>query len=120
MSIAPRSRARLVGSCHHDRQSGRPIIGVYLTPETGNLKPRPRACQRPRPLVRFRAMSTLLKELEWRGFVHHATPGLDAHLAAGPVTVYGGVGPPAPRLPLGNLMPLMLLRHFPLARGRPL
>ena len=65
-------------------------------------------------------MSTLLKELEWRGFVHHATPGLDAHLAAGPVTVYCGFDPTAPSLQLGNLMPLMLLRHFQLAGHRPI
>jgi tyrosyl-tRNA synthetase len=51
----------------------------------------------------------VLRELEWRGFVQQATPGLDAHLARGPVTAYCGFDPTAPSLQLGNLMPLMLL-----------
>src|SRR5882672_5345392 len=53
--------------------------------------------------------SDVLRELEWRGFVQQATPGLDAHLARGPVTAYCGFDPTAPSLQLGNLMPLMLL-----------
>ena len=35
-------------------------------------------------------MTDLFAELEWRGFVHHATPGLKAHLAKGPVSAYCG------------------------------
>src|SRR5260370_22799401 len=66
-----------------------------------------------RPLaVRFRDMTDLLKEREWRGFVQDATPWIDAHLAKGPVTLYCGFDLPAPSLQLGNLLPLMLLRHF--------
>ncbi len=57
-------------------------------------------------------MSDLLKELEWRGFVQDATPRIDAHLAKGPVTLYCGFDLTAPSLQLGNLLPLMLLRHF--------
>lgn len=56
-------------------------------------------------------MSGLLDELRWRGFVHEATPGIEAHLAA-PRRVYCGFDPTAPSLQVGNLMPLMLLRHF--------
>ena len=65
-------------------------------------------------------MTDLLAELEWRGFVQQATPGLQAHLAVGPVTAYCGFDPTAPSLQLGNLMPLMLLRHLQLAGHRPL
>jgi tyrosyl-tRNA synthetase len=65
-------------------------------------------------------MSGLLGELTWRGFVHDATPGLDAHLARGPVTVYCGFDPTAPSLQLGNLIPLMLLKHLQLGGHRPI
>jgi len=65
-------------------------------------------------------MTDLLAELEWRGFVQQATPGLQAHLARAPVTAYCGFDPTAPSLQLGNLMPLMLLRHLQLAGHRPL
>src|SRR5881296_3400886 len=54
----------------------------------------------------------VLQELEWRGFVQQATPGLAAHLAKGSVTAYCGFDPTAPSLQLGNLMPLMLLANL--------
>jgi len=65
-------------------------------------------------------MADLLKELEWRGFVQQATPGLEAHLVKGSVTAYCGFDPTAPSLQLGNLMPLMLLRHLQLHGHRPI
>src|SRR5881296_4576162 len=65
-------------------------------------------------------MSDLVAELEWRGFVHHNTRDLAAHLAAGRRTVYCGFDPTAPSFQVGNLMPLMLLRHFQLAGHRPI
>jgi tyrosyl-tRNA synthetase len=65
-------------------------------------------------------MSDLVAELEWRGFVHHATRELAAHLAAGRRTLYCGFDPTAPSFQVGNLMPLMLLRHFQLAGHRPI
>jgi tyrosyl-tRNA synthetase len=65
-------------------------------------------------------MPDLVAELEWRGFVHHATRDLAAHLAAGRRTLYCGFDPTAPSFQVGNLMPLMLLRHFQLAGHRPI
>ena len=65
-------------------------------------------------------MPDLVAELEWRGLVHHATRDLHAHLAAGRRTVYCGFDPTAPSLQLGNLMPIMLLKHFQLAGHRPI
>src|SRR5213596_2686009 len=62
----------------------------------------------------------VLKELEWRGFVQQATPGLAAHFAKGPVTLYCGFDLTAPSLQLGNLLPLMLLRHFQNHGHRPI
>ena len=65
-------------------------------------------------------MSDVFAELEWRGFVHQATPAVQAHLAGGHRNVYCGFDPTAPSLQLGNLMPIMLLRHFQLGGHRPI
>ena len=65
-------------------------------------------------------MSDLFVELEWRGFVHHATQEIGTHLAAERRTVYCGFDPTAPSLQLGNLMPIMQLRHFQLAGHKPI
>lgn len=65
-------------------------------------------------------MTALLADLTWRGFVHDATPGLEAHLARGVVTVYCGFDPTSPSLQLGNLIPLMLLTHLQRAGHRPI
>jgi len=65
-------------------------------------------------------MSDLFAELEWRGFVHHATQEIGTHLAAERRAVYCGFDPTAPSLQLGNLMPIMLLRHFQLAGHKPI
>jgi len=65
-------------------------------------------------------MPDLLAELEWRGFIHHATKDLAAHLATHRRTLYCGFDPTAPSFQVGNLMPLMLLRHFQLAGHRPI
>jgi tyrosyl-tRNA synthetase len=64
--------------------------------------------------------SNVLQELEWRGFVQQATPGLGAHFSKGPVTAYCGFDPTAPSLQLGNLMPLMLLANLQRAGHRPI
>jgi len=62
----------------------------------------------------------VLQELEWRGFVQQATPGLATQFAKGPVTAYCGFDPTAPSLQLGNLMPLMLLANLQRAGHRPI
>src|SRR5207245_42506 len=64
--------------------------------------------------------ANVLQELEWRGFVQQATPGLAAHFAKGPVTAYCGFDPTAPSLQLGNLMPLMLLANLQRPGNRPI
>ena len=65
-------------------------------------------------------MSDLFAELEWRGFVHHATQQIQRHLAEAPRTVYCGFDPTAPSFQVGNLMPLTLLRHFQLRGHKPI
>lgn len=64
--------------------------------------------------------ANVLQELEWRGFVQQATPGLAEHFAKGQVTAYCGFDPTAPSLQLGNLMPLMLLANVQRAGHRPI
>ena len=64
--------------------------------------------------------ANVLKELEWRGFVQQATPGLAEHLARGAVTAYCGFDPTSPSLQLGNLMPLMLLANLQHGGHRPI
>lgn len=65
-------------------------------------------------------MADVLQELQWRGFVQQATPGLAEHLARGHATAYCGFDPTAPSLQLGNLMPLMLLANLQRAGHRPI
>src|SRR5438046_4128341 len=65
-------------------------------------------------------MPGLVAELECRGVVHHATQDFATHLGAERRTVYCGFDPTAPSLQLGNLMPIMLLRHFQLAGHKPI
>src|SRR6267378_3998196 len=64
--------------------------------------------------------ANVLQELEWRGFVQQTTPGLAAHFAKGPVTVYCGFDPTAPSLQIGNLVPLMLLANLQRSGHRPI
>ncbi len=64
--------------------------------------------------------ANVLQELEWRGFVQQATPGLASHFAKGPVTAYCGFDPTAPSLQIGNLVPLMLLAVLQRSGHRPI
>ena len=62
----------------------------------------------------------LLSELAWRGLLHQQTEGLEALLAAGPVTGYCGFDPTAPSLHVGNLMSIMALVRLQRAGHRPI
>lgn len=57
-------------------------------------------------------MHNFFKELEWRGFVHSFTPGVEEHLLANQVTAYIGFDPTASSLHIGSLLPIMGLVHF--------
>lgn len=65
-------------------------------------------------------MSDIVDELRWRGLVAQTTDesALRAALATGPVTVYSGFDPSAPSLHFGNLVQLVVLRHFQRAGHR--
>jgi tyrosyl-tRNA synthetase len=64
-------------------------------------------------------MTDLVADLRWRGLAHDATPGLAEHLRERRVA-YCGFDPTAPSLQLGNLVPLMLLRHLQAAGHTPI
>ncbi|MEX2009886.1 MAG: tyrosine--tRNA ligase [Dongiaceae bacterium] len=66
--------------------------------------------------------STFLREVTARGFLHQCTDieGLDARLAAGPVTAYIGFDATADSLHVGSLVQIMLLRHLQRAGHRPI
>ncbi|MBI4810817.1 MAG: tyrosine--tRNA ligase [Ignavibacteriales bacterium] len=57
-------------------------------------------------------MHNFFKELEWRGFVHSYTPGVEKHLLENQVTAYIGFDPTASSLHIGSLLPIMGLVHF--------
>ena len=57
-------------------------------------------------------MLNFFKELEWRGFIHTFTPGVEEHLIKNKVTAYIGFDPTASSLHVGSLLPIMGLVHF--------
>lgn len=65
------------------------------------------------PTPDARDFPDLLSELRWRGLLHQATDegALAEHFASGTRRVYCGFDPTADSLTIGNLVPIMLLRH---------
>jgi tyrosyl-tRNA synthetase len=62
----------------------------------------------------------LLAELEWRGILHAATPGLPARLAAGRlISGYNGFDPSGASLHVGHLIPIFGLLRLQRHGGRP-
>jgi tyrosyl-tRNA synthetase len=62
----------------------------------------------------------LLDELEWRGILHAATPGLADRLASGaPIAGYNGFDPSGDSLHVGHLIPIFGLLRFQRHGGRP-
>ncbi|MGP1272955.1 MAG: tyrosine--tRNA ligase [Phycisphaerales bacterium] len=63
----------------------------------------------------------LLDELTWRGLIYQCTDedALRAHLQAGTRRIYCGFDPTADSLTIGNLVPIMVLRHVQRAGHEP-
>lgn len=61
-----------------------------------------------------------LEELEWRGMLKDATPGIAEALAAGKVTGYIGFDPTAPSMTIGNYVQIMLLTLFQKSGHQPI
>ncbi len=66
--------------------------------------------------------SSFLRTLAERGFIHQITDAeaLDKAAVAGPVTAYVGYDCTAPSLHIGNLVSIMMLRHFQQSGHRPI
>ncbi|WP_243575247.1 tyrosine--tRNA ligase [Candidatus Cardinium sp. cByotN1] len=65
-------------------------------------------------------MKDFIASLTWRGMIHDMVPGIVQHLAKGMTTGYVGFDPSAPSLHLGNLVTIMLLKHFQEAGHQPI
>jgi tyrosyl-tRNA synthetase len=65
-------------------------------------------------------VTDIFDELQWRGLVAQSTDeaALRQALAEGPITMYCGFDPTAPSLHFGNLVQLVVLRHFQRAGHR--
>jgi tyrosyl-tRNA synthetase len=65
-------------------------------------------------------VTDIFDELQWRGLVAQTTDeaALREALAEGPITLYCGFDPTAPSLHFGNLVQLVVLRHFQRAGHR--
>jgi tyrosyl-tRNA synthetase len=61
-----------------------------------------------------------IEELRWRGMLHDMTPGTEERLLKGLTTGYAGFDPTARSLGVGNLVPVMMLRHFQRAGHKPI
>ena len=65
-------------------------------------------------------LGTLLDDLEWRGILHAATPGLPERLASGrTISAYIGFDPTADSLHIGHLIPVFGLLRLQRHGGRP-
>ncbi|WP_010522780.1 tyrosine--tRNA ligase [Aquimarina agarivorans] len=53
-----------------------------------------------------------IEEITWRGMLHDAMPGTEAHLLEKMRAAYVGFDPTADSLHIGNLVPIMLLSHY--------
>ncbi|KAJ7579167.1 hypothetical protein C8J56DRAFT_338069 [Mycena floridula] len=75
-----------------------------------------RWARRPRRLKAIRGYTTLLEDLEHRGYIQQVTKRVEFSnaLEASPQVIYAGVDPTASSLHIGHLVPLMSLLHFQL------
>lgn len=61
-----------------------------------------------------------IEELRWRGMLHDMTPGMEDLFGDKPIRAYIGFDPTAPSLTIGNLVPIMILKHLQDAGHQPI
>lgn len=61
----------------------------------------------------------VIEELRWRGMVQDIMPGLEEQLLKEMTAGYVGFDPTSDSLHVGNLLPIMLLKHFQAAGHKP-
>ena len=60
-----------------------------------------------------------LEELRWRGLIHDIMPGTGEMLDEGMASAYIGFDPSSDSLHIGNLVGIILLKHFQLCGHKP-
>jgi tyrosyl-tRNA synthetase len=60
-----------------------------------------------------------VEELRWRGLIHDMMPGTEEMLAEGMASAYIGFDPSSDSLHIGNLVGMMILKHFQLCGHKP-
>jgi len=60
-----------------------------------------------------------VEELRWRGMIHDIMPGTEEQLTKEMATAYIGFDPSADSLHIGNLVGIMMLKHFQLKGHKP-
>jgi len=61
-----------------------------------------------------------IEELQWRGMIHDVMPGTKEQFAKEMTTAYVGFDPTAESLHVGNLVPIMLLKHLQVNGHQPI
>ena len=61
-----------------------------------------------------------IEELRWRGMIHDITPGTEEQLEKEISVAYVGFDPSSDSLHIGNLVSIMMLKHFQLAGNKPI
>ncbi len=61
-----------------------------------------------------------IEELRWRGMIHDITPGTKEQLEKEMSVAYVGFDPSSDSLHIGNLVSIMMLKHFQLAGNKPI
>jgi tyrosyl-tRNA synthetase len=65
-------------------------------------------------------MLDLFEDLKWRGLIHDIMPDTEALFTKETVGVYAGFDPTSDSLHIGNLVPIILLKHVQLHGHRPI
>ena len=65
-------------------------------------------------------MTNFVEELRWRGMIHDIMPGTEEQLKKEMTAGYVGFDPTSDSLHIGNLVPIMMLKHLQLAGHKPM
>ena len=69
---------------------------------------------------RMKPTKNFIEELKWRGMLQDIMPGAEELMNNECVAGYAGFDPTADSLGIGNLVPIMLLKHFQLCGHKPI
>ena len=70
--------------------------------------------------ILYKQRMNFIQELRWRGMIHDAMPGTEEQLQKELTTGYIGFDPTADSLHIGNLVPIIILRHLQMHGHKPL